>query len=311
MKSAGQKILLTGGTGMVGKNITARAPEGYKLLTPSREELNLIDAKECRQYIRKHQPDLIIHAAGIVGGIQANMKYPVKFLVQNTDMARNLIMTAAEEGIKKLINLGSSCMYPKDYQNPLKEEYLFADKLEPTNEGYALAKLYAQRLCNYISYENKELKYKTLIPCNLYGKYDKFDPLYSHMIPSVIRRMHEAKQHNAENITIWGDGTARREFMYATDLGDFIWFAIENYNKIYDTMNVGLGHDYSMNDYYHTIAEIVGFKGEFIHDKDKPVGMKQKLVDTTLQNKLGWEPKTTLEEGIQRTYQFFLNNHAR
>lgn len=296
---------------MVGKNIIDRAPKEYNLLTPGRNELNLLDPGDCREYLTKHQPEFIIHAAGIVGGIQANMKYPVKFLIENTDMGRNLIMSAAEANIKRLINLGSSCMYPKDYKNPLKEEYLFADKLEPTNEGYALAKLFTQRLCQYISKENEHLNYKTVIPCNLYGKYDKFDPLYAHMIPSVIRRMHDAKQENAQSMTIWGDGTARREFMYAADLADFIWFSVKNYQKIHDTINVGLGHDYSITEYYKTIAEVVGFHGKFIHDTTKPVGMRQKLVDTSLQQSLGWEPAISLKEGIRSTYQYFLKHHAK
>ncbi|PKP45697.1 MAG: GDP-fucose synthetase [Bacteroidetes bacterium HGW-Bacteroidetes-12] len=304
-------VLLFGASGMVGRNLADYAPKHIQLLTPTSKEVNLFDFEQTKGYIKKHEPSLIIHSAGIVGGIQANIANPVKFLIQNTDIGRNLIWAAFESGVKKLLNLGSSCMYPKDATNPLKEEYVLTGELEPTNEGYALAKIFSQRLCAYINRENNEFKYKTVIPCNLYGKYDKFSPDKSHMIPAVIRKIHEAKTSNSSSVEIWGDGNARREFMYAGDLAQMIWECVQNFEKIPDILNLGLGHDSTINEYYKTIAKVIDYKGQFSHDLTKPVGMKQKLVDITKQNTLRLMPNHTLEEGIKMTYDFFLTQSTK
>jgi GDP-L-fucose synthase len=301
-----QKILITGSKGMVGKNI-AEFPKAknYTLLTPSSKELNLLDKLSVDEYFNLNRPDIVIHCAGIVGGIQANMKNPVKFLVENTQIALNIIMSSQELGIKQFINMSSSCMYPRDAINPLVEELILKGELEPTNEGYALAKVTATRLCEYINKEDSSFKYKTVIPCNLYGKYDKFDPKHSHMLPAVIKKIHEAKINNQETLDIWGDGKARREFMYAEDLADFIYYAIENFNDMPQNINVGLGHDYTINEYYNIISEVIGYKGEFVHDLTKPIGMKQKLIDGTKLNSFGWKHKTSLKDGIQKTYDYY------
>lgn len=300
------KILVTGSNGMVGKNIVNfPQSKNYKLLTPTREELNLLDKNQLSLYIKKNSPDIVIHTAGIVGGIQANIKNPMKYLVENTLMGINIITASKEAKIKKLINLSSSCMYPRNAKKPLKESLILRGELEPTNEGYALAKITATRLCEYINKENKNYQYKTIIPCNLYGEYDKFDPEHSHMLPAVIKKIHEAKVNQIESVVIWGDGEARREFMYAEDLADFIYFSIENYDNLPQNINVGLGHDYSINEYYQTIANVIGYKGCFIHDLSKPVGMKQKLMDISLLNSYGWKYKTELKEGIKKTYEFY------
>jgi len=305
------KILLTGGTGLVGTNILERKPLNTFVLTPNNNELNLFDSSAVEKYLKAEKPDLIIHAAGIVGGIQANIENPVRFLTDNTLMAHNLILNARDNNVKYFLNLGSSCMYPREAINPLKEEYILTGQLEPTNEGYALSKLYAQRLCSYINTESKNTNYKTLVPCNLYGRWDKFDSKWGHMIPAVIRKIHEAKTNNNQTVNIWGDGSARREFMYAADLSDFIWFAVERIEQIPELMNVGLGYDFTINEYYKTISEVVGYKGNFEFDLSKPQGMNQKLLDISKLNNLGWSPSYSLTEGIRETYNFLLQNYSK
>lgn len=300
------KILITGATGMVGKNIVCfLSTKPYVLLTPSHKELNLLDRQSVQNYLLKHLPDMVIHCAGIVGGIQANMAHPVKFLVDNTQMGINIIFSSYEAGIKKLINMSSSCMYPRNAKNPLSEELILTGELEPTNEGYAIAKVTSTRLCEYICKENAIFQYKTVIPCNLYGKYDKFDPKHSHMIPAVIKKIYESTLIQSKTIEIWGDGSARREFMYVEDLADFIFYAIEHFDNMPQNINVGLGHDYTINEYYNIIAKVVGYKGKFVHDLSKPIGMKQKLIDDTKLKAFGWHYKTSLEEGILKTYHYY------
>jgi len=300
------KVLITGGSGMVGRNLAIH-PGAFQhtLLCPSSTELNLLNYAQTLQYLELHRPELIIHAAGRVGGIQANMAEPVRFLVENLDMGRNVVLAARSAGVKKLINLGSSCMYPRNAPNPLKEEMVLAGELEPTNEGYALAKITTARLCQYISAEDISFHYKTLIPCNLYGLYDKFDPKHSHMIPAVIHKVYQAKVNNVGVVDIWGDGTARREFMFAGDAADCIWRAAHTIETCPPLMNIGLGHDWSINEYYQTIADVVGYTGAFEHDLTKPVGMKQKLVDTTLAESWGWKSLIGLREGLEQTFNYY------
>lgn len=306
------KILLTGSSGMVGKNILEHPDaQSHEFIAPGSKELNLLDSKAVRDFYAQHQPDCVIHAAGRVGGIQANMANPVSFLVDNTLMGVNVINAAYEAGVKRLINLASSCMFPRNAANPLQESDVLKGELEPTNEGYALAKITATRLCEYISKTDEAAQFYTLIPCNLYGRYDKFDPANSHMIPAVIRKIHEAKLSGSEQVEIWGDGEARREFMYAQDLADFVFLTIDRMKKqlaMPELMNVGLGQDYSINEYYRAIAKVIGYNGEFVHDLARPVGMRQKLIDSNLANSQGWKAKTTLESGIDKTYRYFIED---
>lgn len=303
------KILLTGGGGMVGRNVLdlARA-KGMDVLAPASSELNLLDAGAVIDYLRRHRPDCILHSAGRVGGIQANIKEPVAFLVQNWDMGRNLIMAAREVGIRRLINLGSSCMYPRNSPDALRESDVLTGELEPTNEGYALAKISVARLCDYVSRENPEFQFKTLIPSNIYGPYDKFDPARSHLVPAIIHKLHTAKVSGQSNVVIWGDGLARREFMYAGDLADAIVNAIERFESLPSLMNVGIGYDYTVNEYYETAAKIMGYEGSFEHDLSKPVGMARKLTDVAVAKGWGWQAKTSLHDGLKATYEYYLNS---
>jgi GDP-L-fucose synthase len=302
------KILLTGARGMVGSNITEhQSISKYEILLPTSKELNLLDNVSVQSYVDKNKPDMIIHAAGIVGGIQANMMHPVKFLVDNMYMGINILMASKNFGVKKFINLSSSCMYPRDAKNPLSEDFILQGELEHTNEGYAIAKVASTKLCEYINREDESYLYKTVIPCNLYGKYDKFDYENSHMIPAVIRKINNAKNNNLESIDIWGDGLARREFMYAADFADFVYYAIDNFESMPQNINVGLGHDYTVNKYYQEIAKVIGYQGGFTYDLSQPTGMQQKLVDNTRLKEFGWKYKTTLAQGIKKTYDYFLS----
>lgn len=294
---------------MVGKNILEHASASkYEFITPGSRDLNLLNAQDVSAFFKKVQPDIVIHCAGLVGGIQANMKEPVRFLVENSDMGRNVVLASREVGVKQFLNMASSCMYPKDYDGLLSEELILTGPLEPTNEGYALAKIMTMRLGQYINKETNQLTYKTLIPCNLYGRWDKFGEQNSHMVPAVIRKIHKAIKNNENSVEVWGTGNARREFMYAADLADFVFFALSNWEKIPEVINVGLGFDHSINDYYKAVSTILGYKGEFNHDITKPEGMKRKLVSVAKTEALGWKASTSLEAGIKKTYEFFKEN---
>ncbi len=291
---------------MVGRNIIeVLQSNDVEVFAPSRKKLDLTEKGKIGEFIFENNPDAVIHCAGLVGGIHANISRPFDFLQQNLSMGSNVVDACIENGVEKFINLGSSCMYPRDGENPLKEELILSGPLEPTNEGYAIAKIAIARLC---SFSNSQFgtKYKTLIPCNLFGKYDNFDLSKAHLIPGVIHRMHLKKDSSYDGIDIWGDGTARREFMFSSDFANFVCFALENYIDVPNEMNVGLGHDFSVKEYYEIIAEVVGFDGEFRFDLTKPTGMKKKLVDITKQNDLGWSAPTSMEEGVRETYRYFL-----
>ncbi|MEX5727654.1 GDP-L-fucose synthase [Rhodovulum iodosum] len=301
------KVFLTGGSGMVGRNVieAARAAQ-HDMIAPGSRDLDLTDRAATFAAIAEIQPDIVIHAAGRVGGIQANIANPVGFLVDNLDMGMNVVLAARAANVPRVLNLGSSCMYPHAAPNPLKEELVLTGALEPTNEGYALAKVATSRLCDYVSRSEQGLSYKTLIPCNLYGLHDKFDPNVSHLVPAIIRKVHEAKQNGDGTVEIWGDGLARREFMFSGDLADVIWECVERFDDVPSLMNVGIGRDYTINEYYQAAAEVIGWSGEFVHDVTKPVGMKQKLVSNERLTSFGWTPETSLKDGLAKTYEHFL-----
>lgn len=295
---------------MVGRNLRDVLVKDYDVISPSSTELNLLDFKSIQSFLTSERIDCVIHAAGRVGGIQANLKDPTAFLVENLSMGQNLILAAREAGIKKLLNLGSSCMYPREAKNPLTEEQLLTGELEPTNEGYALAKICVAKLCEYIGKENADFHYKTLIPCNLYGFYDSFAPEKSHMIPAVIRKIYEAKVNGQKTVEIWGDGTARREFLFTADFAHFVKFALEKVENLPTYLNVGLGKDFSVKEYYEAISNVVGYEGEFEFNLNRPVGMRQKLVDISKMKHLGWNNQSSINEGLEKTYNYFLEHEV-
>lgn len=302
------KIMLTGGRGMVGRNLLEHSGAGQHVwCTPTRAELDLSNFSAVGDYIRQSKPDLIIHAAGLVGGIQANIREPARFLVENYEIGKNVLLGAQQYGVPQLINIGSSCMYPKDRSAPLEETEVLSGPLEPTNEGYALAKIAVSRLADYISREHPSLSYKTLVPCNLFGRHDKFDPRWSHLIPAVIHKLHVAKVTGEKEIEIWGDGTARREFMYAGDLAQALLQAAADVSSLSNLTNIGVGTDYTVNQYYETAAQVIGFDGHFRHDLSKPVGMARKLTNVGRADQWGWRSSTSLTDGLKQTYDYYLN----
>lgn len=300
-------LLLTGGSGMVGRNIRChpRASE-WKILAPTSQELNLLASCDVHEYIERTKPDLVVHAAGKVGGIAANIAEPVSFLDHNLIIGRNVIMASKQAGIKKLLNLASTCIYPRAAENPLSEDLLLTGALEPTNEGYALAKIVALKLCDYVRLERPDFQYKTLIPCNLFGPHDKFDAQKSHLLPAIINKVHTAYTSGQDSVEIWGDGNARREFMYAQDLAEAVFRAADDMDTLPAAMNVGVGRDHTINEYYAAVAKVIGWGGKFVHDLTKPVGMARKLCDTSKQSAWGWHSNTSLEDGIAKTYEFYL-----
>lgn len=303
------KILFLGSSGFVGSNFLkdSRA-ENYMILSPKRKELDLTRKKDLNDYLNSSKPDLIINAAGKVGGILINSKNNFDFLNENLIINYNIINASKESNVKNLINLSSSCIYPTNFKKPFSEDDLMSGKLEPTNEGYALSKLYALKSCQYLS---KQYNYKTLIPCNLYGPFDDFNEKTSHMIPGLISRTHHAINNKEKKVKIWGNGNVRREFMFIADFIDFLFFSIENFNSIPDIINVGLGYDMSIKEYCEEIFSVLNFKGELIYDNSKPSGIKRKLMDISRLENIGWKPKTSLTKGIELTYKYFKSNHEK
>lgn len=303
-----RRVLLTGASGMVGRNVLDHPRvDDIEFLTPTSKDLDLRDFKAVTAYIKQHRPDTVVHAAGRVGGIQANMREPAAFLLDNLDMGRNIVLGSYRAGVRRVVNLGSSCMYPRNRTAPLTEDMILTGELEPTNEAYALAKITTARLGEYISRQDGSFQCKTLVPCNLYGRHDNFNPARSHLVPAAIHKLHVAVHEGHDTVEIWGDGTARREFMYAGDCADAIVTAIRHFETMPRYMNLGLGHDYSINEYYRAAAEVVGFNGGFVHDITRPVGMARKLVDVSLQTAWGWSPKRDLRSGLALTYQYYLD----
>ena len=287
---------------MVGRNLRDHPGLAHwDVLAPSRSELDLGDARALRDWLDHHRPDAILHAAGLVGGIQANMAEPVRYLTENARIGLNVIEASRAARVPVLINLASSCIYPAGLGHGLSEDRILTGALEPTNEGYALAKIMAMRLVEYATREDPGLIWRTLIPCNLYGPHDKFDPGRSHLLPAIIDKLHRAKAAGEGSVEIWGDGEARREFMYAPDLADAILRALDDPESLPPVMNVGPGHDHSINDYYRIAAKVIGWQGRFSHDLGRPVGMRQKLLDVSRQSQWGWAPQTPLHDGITAT----------
>lgn len=300
------RILLTGGTGMVGRNLLEHVAAGaFDIVSPGRSDLDLLDRQSVKEFVCDVRPHAVVHTAGKVGGIQANIREMSSFMVENATMGSNVILSAFEAGVEKLMNLGSSCMYPRDVDGLLVEAKLLTGEMEPTNEGYALAKNFTARLCHYINRENPGITYKTLIPSNLYGRWDHYGDLErSHLMAAIVTKVEEAIRNGDEEITIWGTGTARREFLYAADLADCIFWLLPRLDGVPDFLNCGTGVDYSVRECYEAVAAIAGYTGRFVYDLSKPNGMKRKLMDVSKLKNLGWTAKTDLKSGLSRTIAF-------
>jgi GDP-L-fucose synthase len=291
---------------MVGSNLARGLSEDHEVHAPGRDTFDLLDARSVQETVSRLAPELIIHAAGRVGGIAANAAANALFLYENTMMGLNLLEAARVEGVPRVLNLGSSCIYPKDREGKLPESDLHTGPLEPTNEGYAVAKIAVLKYAAMLRNDDPRCDYKTAIPCNLYGPGDHFEPPRSHMVPSAIRKIDDARRAGTPQVEIWGDGTARREFMYVGDLVDFVRHAIARWDTLPPLVNVGLGHDYTINEYYAEIAGVVGWDGQFTHDTSKLVGMKRKLLSVDLATEWGWTAPTSLADGLRLTYEHYL-----
>ena len=303
-------IYIAGHNGMVGSAIwRTLSAKGYtNLVGATSKELDLRNQQVVRDFIQKTKPDVIIDAAAKVGGILANNNFPYQFLMENMQIQNNLIDAAHHFGIEKFIFLGSSCIYPKLAPQPLKEEYLLTAPLEPTNEWYALAKITGVKACQALRNQFGK-DYVSLMPTNLYGTHDNFDLTSSHVLPAMMRKFHEAKHNNNAPVTLWGSGTPMREFLFVDDMAEAVVFGLEN--KLPDYLyNVGTGEDLTIKELAETIQKIVGHQGDIVWDSSKPDGTPRKLMDISKMHALGWKHQVNLEEGIQKTYDWFLENAA-
>jgi len=303
-----KKIYIAGHHGMVGSAVwRALEAKGYtNLIGVSRSELDLSNQQLVSDFYRKENPDVVINAAAKVGGILVNNNYPYDFLMQNMQIQNNLINGALNSGVDKFIFLGSSCIYPKFASQPLREEYLLTDSLEPTNEWYAVAKISGVKACQAIRNQYGK-DYVSLMPTNLYGYFDNFDLNSSHVLPAMLRKFHEAKVNGNSAVKLWGSGTPMREFLFVDDLADAVVFALENKLSRY-LYNIGTGRDITIKELAKTIQSVVGHEGEIIWDESKPNGTPRKLLDVSKMKELGWCYSTELTEGIEKTYQWFLEN---
>lgn len=305
------KIFVAGHKGMVGSAIKKRLETlGYSnLIFKTRGELDLTNFRDTFRFIKAEKPEYVFIAAAKVGGIIANRDYPADFFYQNMAIELNVIHSAYLTGVRKLIFMGSTCIYPKLAEQPLKEGYLLTGPLEPSNEAYAIAKIAGIRMCQYYNTQFKT-NFVTVMPTSLYGPNDNFDLAGSHVIPAMIRKFHEAKARGDKVVTLWGTGKPRREFMYVDDLADALVFLMNNYDST-DLINIGIGNDYEIREIASKVAKIVGYKNLIEYDITKPDGTPRKLVDTSKLDSLGWKPSTSLEAGLKITYKWFLKNYSK
>jgi GDP-L-fucose synthase len=300
-----KKVFVAGHKGMVGRALIRRlASENCQILTIERQEVDLRDQAATHNWLAESKPHVIFLAAATVGGIQANRSRPAQFLYDNLMIASNIIHAAYEQGVQKLLFLGSSCIYPKHAPQPMQEEVLLTGSLEPTNQWYAIAKIAGLKLteayrqqygCDFIS----------CMPTNLYGPFDNYDLENSHVLPALLRKIVEAKQNKQSHITIWGSGQPKREFLFVDDLADACVYLIQHYSDP-KTINIGVGYDISITELAQSIAKIVGFEGEFFYDQSMPDGTSQKLLDVSRLSQLGWKARTDLNTGIKLTHEDYL-----
>ena len=312
------KIFIAGASGMVGSSILrALKNKGYgsnknfeNILIPRRKDLNLLNFNEVNLWFKKNKPDIVVIAAAKVGGILANSSHPADFLLENIKIQTNIIESSYLFGVKRLIFLGSSCIYPKFALQPIKEESLLDGELESTNEWYAIAKIAGIKLCEALV-KQYDFDAISLMPTNLYGPGDNYHPQNSHVLPALIRRFHEAKMKNEESVTCWGSGNPRREFLHVDDLAEASLFLLEKWKPTITSesslswINIGTGKDVTIKELAEKIASVVGFEGMIKWDKNKPDGTPQKKLDVTRLEDLGWEAKINLDEGLYRTYEVF------
>lgn len=305
------KIYVAGDRGLVGSAIKRELENsGYEnILTRTHKELDLTDSRAVEKFFNEEKPDYVILSAAKVGGIYGNNTYPVEFFTENMKIQLNVIENSFKNNIKKLLFLGSSCIYPKNAPQPMKEEYLLSSELEKTNEMYALAKISGLKLC--ASYNREyDTDYISVMPCNLYGLNDNYDKQNAHVLPMLLRRFHEAKEAGTKEVVVWGTGTPLREFMYAGDLAKAVVYLMENKSakEIGEFINVGTGKEVTILELAELIKKVVGYEGRLSFDTSKPDGTMRKLMDVSRINKLGWAAQTDLEKGIEIVYNDFLNN---
>jgi len=304
-------VYIAGHRGLVGgavlRDLKKRGVKNLHYQTA--EELDLKNEGAVQRFLSETRPEAVIVAAAKVGGIKANNDYPVDFLLENLRIQNNLISTSFDAGVKKLLFLGSSCIFPKFAPQPISEDALLTGSLEPTNEPYAIAKIAGIKLCQAYA-RQYDANFISVLPTNLYGPGDNFDLEKSHVLPALIRKVHEAKIKNQPEVTIWGTGTPRREFLHADDLADALHFLLENYDSP-EIINVGSSEDVTIRELAEIILEVVEYDAKLVFDMTKPDGAPRKLLDTTRLHELGWEPKILLRDGIRQTYEWFLSNfHA-
>ena len=306
-----KKIFIAGHKGLVGSALIRQLQKkGYKnFILKTREELDLMQTEKVFKFFEEEKPDWVFLAAAKVGGIYANNTYPVDFLLDNLKIQNNIIEAAYKNNVKKLLFLGSSCIYPKLAPQPIKEEYLLTSALEPTNEPYALAKITGIKLCSAFN-RQYGTNYISAMPCNLYGINDNYHTENAHVIPMLLRRFHEAKEKNLQKVTVWGTGTPMREFMCSDDLAEACVYLMENKNaeEIGEFINIGTGTDVTIRELAELIKETVGFEGELEFDTTKPDGTPKKLLDVSRLNALGWQTKISFKQGLTLSYEDFLNN---
>ena len=302
------RVLITGGSGMLGSALMRIGTDaGLTILSPSRRELDLENEVATLRYLEANPVDAIVHAAAKVGGIAANIAHPVEFLTQNIGIDRSLLNASLQLGVSKLVYVGSSCMYPRNLSHPMKENEILSGPLETTNEGYALAKLVGSKTVEYVA-QTKDLVWRNVIPSNLYGPNDHFEPERSHLLAAIIEKVSYAKRNNLFEVEMWGDGEVRREFTYVDDVASFMMKSLERLEVLPITMNLGIGIDYTVREYYEMVIKSFGVQVKIVADPSKPAGIKRKLLDISLAQSFGWEPKTDIESGIESTINWYLSS---